>query len=207
MNDLTILPFGPILAKTEVTQDELKKLREYSTHTKDNVNHNLAACCEEQLSFEDSYNEKIFEIIHPKINEYLKSVGHIKYNENLGFDFKYQALWLVNQKAGEFNPMHDHASDVSFVVYLDIPEEIYGEGRTTTGIPAGAIEFVYGKDVQGYRKEHFLNPINNHIHIPVSGEMFIFPSTLFHHVNSFKSDVTRVCIAGNIVITDIGNIN
>ena len=207
MNELKLMPFGPLLAKTEVSTEELELLREYSKHTKENINDQLAGCCEHQLSFEDEYNKKIFDIFKPRINEYLKSFGVLKYETNYEFTFEDDSLWIVNQKAGEFNPMHSHSSDISFVVYLDIPNEIYGEGRTTPAIPAGAIEFVYGKDMQGYIMEHFLNPINSYIHVPQNGDMFIFPSMLNHHVNRFKSDVVRKSLAGNARITNIVPVN
>lgn len=203
MTDITILPFGPILAKTNVTKEELELLREYSKHTEDVINDKLAGCCEKQLSFEDEYNEKIFDILRPKIAAYLNAVGQIKYETDYDIQFNYDALWVVNQEAGEFNPLHDHSSDISFVVYLDIPNEIYGEGQTTPAIPAGAIEFIYGKDVQGYRYDHFLNPINSYVKMPENGQMFIFPSSLFHHVNRFKSNVVRISLAGNAKIINV----
>lgn len=205
MSDMTILPFGPVLVKTQVDQEELAQLREYVTHTREPDK--KIGCCEQQVGFEDEYNEKIFSIVKPKILEYLKVVGHLKYEIDYNFDIAYDALRLVSQDPGESNDIHDHVSDVTFVIYIDIPNGIYGEQPGMNKQPAGSIEFVYGKDVRGYRVEHFLNPIDSYVHTPKNGDMFIFPSALFHHVNKFKTNAKRVSLAGDIKIINVSNAN
>ena len=39
--------------------------------------------------------------------------------------------------------------------------------------------------------------LSSHKHTPVTGDFFIFPSKLIHHVNPFKSKVTRISMAIN----------
>jgi hypothetical protein len=203
MSDMTILPFGPILVKTNITSEELTNLRTYVTYTR--KPDKKIGCCEQQVAFQEEYNKKIFEIVKPKILEYLKAVGHLKYEIDYNFDIKYDALRLVTQNPGESNDIHDHTSDVTFVIYIDIPDGIYGEQPGMNKQPAGSIEFMFGKDTKGYRIEHFLNPIESHIHTPRNGDMFIFPSSLFHHVNKFKTNAKRVSLAGDIKIINVSN--
>lgn len=203
--DMTILPFGPVLVKTNVSHDEFARLHEYITHTREPDK--KIGCCEQQVGFDDEYNEKIFSIVKPKILEYLKVVGNLKYEIEYDFDIRYDALRLVTQNPGESNDIHDHASDITFVIYIDIPNGIYGEQQGMNNQPAGSIEFMYGKDVRGFRVEHFLNPIESHVHMPKNGDMFIFPSALFHHVNKFKTDAKRISLAGDVKIKNVMNVN
>ncbi len=59
--------------------------------------------------------------------------------------------WINFQKAGEFNPLHNHAGDLSVVVYVDIPECIALENThpsIETNMPS------YGKIVLEYTDQY-----------------------------------------------------
>ena len=36
--------------------------------------------------------------------------------------------------------------------------------------------------------------------MPKTGDAFIFPAWLVHHVHAFKSDVERISVSGNIIL-------
>ena len=40
-------------------------------------------------------------------------------------------LWINYQQMNEYNPPHNHRGDLSFVIYLQVPEEIANEYRET----------------------------------------------------------------------------
>ena len=105
-----------------------------------------------------------------------------------------KAPWINYQKANEYNPPHNHAGDLSFVTYLQVPDEIKEEcelskdQRKNTG--PGTINFNYGVDMACN--------VSSFVRLPRVGDIFIFPSWLKHYVNAFKSDVERISVSGNI---------
>ena len=101
------------------------------------------------------------------------------------------ALWINHQKQHEYNPPHDHDGKLSFVIYLQIPEELKKEQKEYKGKSCGpgGIQFVYGdgpRDCVTYQS-----------FFPQEGEMYIFPAWLKHWVAPYKSDCTRISVSGN----------
>ena len=106
-------------------------------------------------------------------------------------------LWINYQKCREFNPRHYHVGDLSFVIYLQIPEELKQENQKTKELHnsqgTGAIQFHYG--------EHMPFSLHSLQELPEEGDMYIFPSWLQHSVSPFFVDVERISVAGNITLT------
>tara|TARA_R100000664_G_scaffold1610_4_gene4128 strand:+ start:3391 stop:4077 length:687 start_codon:yes stop_codon:yes gene_type:complete len=102
------------------------------------------------------------------------------------------SLWVNFMKKHEYNPPHDHADQLSFVIFLDVPSEIKEEAKTFKGQSGGpgSLSFVYG---EGNRQAITYQSI-----IPQNRDMFIFPSWLKHYVAPFYSDVTRISVSGNV---------
>jgi len=120
----------------------------------------------------------------------------LKPNQDIQYGWALDSLWVNYQKKHEWNPPHTHDSDVSFVIWLDIPEEIHKEHKEhewkSNHQGPGVIVFQYGH-------QEYFNVHNTWI-MPNSGDVAIFPSHLQHFVHSFQSDVTRISLSGNIVI-------
>ena len=95
-------------------------------------------------------------------------------------------------KKGEFNPIHSHSGDISFVIYISVPHEIVNECKnyTGTGVGPGTISFLFGEESNSYTSHHSF--------LPREGMMFMFPASLRHFVPPFKSNVTRISVSGNI---------
>jgi len=110
------------------------------------------------------------------------------------FNEKYQrnVLWANFQRPGDFNPPHDHADTLSFVIFLDVPDKLIEENKAYKGRSAGpgGINFVYG---DGTREA-----VTHHSFVPKAGDMYIFPAWLKHWVYPFKSDCTRISVSGNV---------
>ena len=103
-----------------------------------------------------------------------------------------KSMWVNYQRQHEFNPPHDHSDDLSFVIYLKIPEEIkkeYEEYKGKSSGPGG-ISFIYG---EGNRQA-----ITYQAHFPEEKDLFIFPAWLKHYVAPFKSNVERISVSGNL---------
>ena len=107
-------------------------------------------------------------------------------------------IWVNLQKKYEYNPLHNHSGDFSFVSWMELPYNISDEqnvknvkyGRAK-GM-ASTFEFVY---------TNILGEIGTYC-IPVEkgweGRIIIFPARLLHQVYAFQtSDNYRISISGN----------
>jgi len=104
-----------------------------------------------------------------------------------------RALWVNFQNKNEFNPPHDHSDALSFVIYLQIPDELKKENKAYIGKSAGpgGVQFLYGP---GADRKY----ITYQSHFPEERDMLIFPASLSHWVAPFQSDGTRISVSGNI---------
>ena len=143
----------------------------YTAEAKEEIIPHLAKC----FGVYDQAWQKYVNKKHDKKPEYLLS-----------------ALWINYQKNNEFNPPHDHDGALSFVIYLQIPEELKKENKAYVGRSAGpgGIQFLYG---DGPREA-----ITYMSHFPEEGDMFVFPAWLKHWVSPFKSDCVRISVSGNV---------
>jgi len=146
----------------------------------------------------NTYISKVHEY-KPSALQYLytryPNLDGINFND-LELLWKVENLWINFQKQFENNPPHTHTGDLSFVIYLQVPKELVEENKlhiqnhTQNNEGPGNIVFVYGEEL-------FMN-INCVTKFPKRGEIIIFPAWLNHHVLSFKSDVERISVSGNI---------
>ena len=95
----------------------------------------------------------------------------------------------------ESNPIHGHSYDLSFVLYTEIPPGLKKEAEDTVSnnTKPGVINFVNKLELHRYE-------LNVQSFIPEVGDMFIFPGTLNHFVNSFQSEGGRVSVSGNVKV-------
>ena len=92
------------------------------------------------------------------------------------------SMWIVEQQAGEYNPLHVHTGcDISAVMYLKVPKFLPSEKPKRDD--DGAIIFV-GASVGQFSKLKV-----GTIKIkPTAGQFFIFPAFMQHAVYPFKTD-------------------
>ena len=107
-------------------------------------------------------------------------------------EYLMSALWVNFQKKHEFNPPHDHSDQLSFVIYLSIPESLKTEHKEFKGKSSGpgGISFLYG---EGDRQA-----ITYQAAFPEERDMFIFPAWCKHYVAPFTSNGTRISVSGNV---------
>ena len=102
-------------------------------------------------------------------------------------------------KANESNPIHTHTrSDFSSVIYLSFPKNFKKEieNTVTSGTKPGDINFfINAQDTPFY--------INRKNFTPQVGDFLMFPASLPHFVNSFKSKGERISVAINFKISDL----
>ena len=104
-------------------------------------------------------------------------------------------------KAGEFNPPHHHSADLSFVLFVNVPKQLFQENRKYAGTSGGpgAISWFYGEG-----NNHYISSVDQ---FPRVGDLFIFPASLNHWVYPFKSKGERVSLSGNLTYESLGEDN
>ena len=175
------LPFGPQLMQTMVDPKVIEELLERGHKTKESHASDLAGHIDTQNKFTADDMQWFVEAFRPYFQAYFKDEKTVL-----------TQLWVNFMQAGEFNPVHYHTTDFSFVVYLQIPEGIEQEVRQFKGAGQGpgVITFFHGEIQQ--------STVTQHHFLPVECGMFVFPATLRHSVAPFHSDGTRISISGNL---------
>ena len=110
-------------------------------------------------------------------------------------------MWVNFQRENEFNPLHDHAGVLSFVIWMRVPYESTDQEkldiaqRSNSKHDVGNFAFSYS-DILGSTRS-FLYPMGK----DKEGMVVIFPSKLKHQVFPFYNcKEERVSISGNLDI-------
>jgi hypothetical protein len=98
-------------------------------------------------------------------------------------------LWLVEQKAGDFNPVHQHGGLLAGIVYLQVPPQCSLESKE------GCIDFIFGRHMPATADFCGQRTV-----LPVVGDMYLFPAWLQHVVYPFKGEGSRLCMPFNVKI-------
>ena len=172
----------------------------------------LAGQIKKEIKFEDEYQQNIHEYIFPIINRYVNKFIE-RYDYDLLFEqykINFSDAWINYQRALEYNPLHNHTGDISYVIYANVPEEIDTEVSHDRSIPPGSITFRTGSMNHTRYPEEQYDPFELLFRYrketttfrPRKGDMFIFPASLEHVVQRFLTpDIERISISGNALIT------
>ena len=185
--------WGPCVVKVKITDEFKKLLLTEARKNKLDFTDKLAGI----LDKETGYSDESKTLIVPEISKYL-GVYDQMFEKFINKPYQKKphyimtALWINYQKQNDFNPPHDHDGKLSFVIYLQIPDELKKENAAYRGKSCGpgGIQFIYGngpRDCVTYMS-----------FMPEENDMFIFPSWLKHWVAPYKSDVTRISVSGNV---------
>jgi len=205
-----IRPFGPTIYRGKLTDEEITYIQNVAEETlveDKRIGTMLVGTMKDHMEAHVSDINKFLGMLRPHLIEYSKyeyyrrheltfegdgieSEGEIDWE---GISFNLGGPWINYQRAGEFQPCHEHSGEVSAVVYIDIPEEIAQEEYTKdTNINCpGQIEFLYGSGDIGSTGTQKL--------IPQTGDFLLFPSGLKHIAYPFHTkNVTRISMSFNV---------
>ena len=185
--------WGPCVVKVKITDDFKKLLLNEARKNKLDFTDKLAGI----LDKETGYSDESKTLIVPEISKYL-GVHDQMFEKFINKPYRKKphyimtALWINYQKQNDFNPPHDHDGKLSFVIYLQIPDELKKENAAYKGKSCGpgGIQFVYGdgpRDCVTYQS-----------FMPKENDMYIFPAWLKHWVAPYKSDCVRISVSGNV---------
>jgi len=104
--------------------------------------------------------------------------------------------WINFQKKYEYNPVHNHAGLLSYVIWYQVPYLMKNEDEYSpkqNNIFNGRFSFLHPLD-------GLIHNCNLDIDKTMEGTMAIFPSTLAHTVYPFyTSDDYRITLSGNLL--------
>ncbi len=180
--------FGPLIARTVVTPQQLKNIKQLCNKKKSH-HKNLAG----HIKDEYIIDHKMYDtIIQPQLESF-KGCYKMYYNRELE-SIKTTVAWVNYMKAADFNPPHVHTHcRFSSVLFVSVPKELKKECKQHKGTSEGpgCIEFRYGESLTR-------DNLNVYTIFPKEGDMFIFPAFLTHFVYPFKSkNVNRISVAAN----------
>ena len=192
--DYDFMNWGPFLLKTTLPNYIIEKLKKEGIKAKDNYNHALAGHLNNQFLYPAPFQKWFYNEIHPIITAYRK--GHCKYHglEELNIELGTDDLWVNFMKAGDFNPLHTHGADYSFVVFVDVPKALEKEIKDFKGTSAGPGMLMFEYGLQARPKWATTGVIAT----PKTGDMYMFPADMPHTVYPYSSDVTRISMSFNI---------
>ena len=183
-SDLGVITYKFSSSKLE----EIKKLTDNSFCNSNPGNSMLAG----NIEHEYQMPEEGHDIINPTILSLVK--------KSTGFgDYNVQS-WINYQKKYEFNPLHNHSGEFSFVIWVRIPYNLKDEMnlpfvKNSRAPIASTFNLVYLTPTGDIVGRPF------HLDKKDEGKMIIFPAKMHHIVYPFyTSDDYRVSIAGNLYI-------
>ena len=189
-----VLRWGPCLVKTKITEEGRQLFLSEARASKKDFESRLAGMLKRQVEFRDSsLFDKFFSDMFKMYDHALQDwTGDRNIIAGGGEMYNLESLWANFQGPGDFNPPHSHGGALSWVIYLQIPDELIEENKQYKGTSAGpgGITFTYG---DGPREV-----ITYQTYLPHTGDMYIFPAWLQHWVYPFKSDVERISVSGNV---------
>ncbi|MDB3931474.1 2OG-Fe(II) oxygenase family protein [Candidatus Pelagibacter sp.] len=189
-----IKPFGPVIGKTRISNNFIKKINnEFDLKIK-NKNSDYSSKLASQIRNEIKLNSNFIKknlakevIIDAKKflkNEKIKNIKEIRILN----------LWVVRQFKGEYNPVHYHEGDLSGVGYLKLPKNMTTnkEVKNKKIRTNGTIDFINGQ-------KNFLSKSIYNV-IPKIGDMYIFPNYLMHTAYPFNIEGERRSFSFNLKI-------
>ena len=188
MSNYSFYYWGPLLFKTKISPQDLKKCTKLCSKKASPFNDSLAGV----IKHEHYISPIVYcKILNPSLNVFRHGYEQW-YRKPLTRQMTMTTSWVNFMVAGEFNPPHMHTNcDFSSVLFVKISEELKEERKKFkgTGGGPGAISFSYG-ETQPHSLSH-------RSFFPEEGDFFIFPATLIHFVAPFLSKGERISISAN----------
>jgi len=194
-------PFGPKIAKLKFSNSIIKKINtevdkivaQKKLSKKYDYSKKLVGQVKQEIELPKTFIKKnLDKLITNSIRSFIKSTT----GKNIK-KVKIKNLWVVNQYANEYNPVHYHDGHISGVGYLKIPKNLFKSKKSLE--TNGSIDFINGNKM-------FLND-SIHNHKPTVGDVILFPNYLMHTAYPFSVKGERRSFSFNVEIDDqIANI-
>jgi uncharacterized protein (TIGR02466 family) len=100
--------------------------------------------------------------------------------------------WIVKSLAGDYNPVHVHAHQLSGIVYLRLPPQVADPASLD-----GKLDFVFGQ-----HKASNLDFLGSRKIVPAVGDLYLFPAWLQHVVYPFRGAGERLSYSFNLSVAN-----
>ena len=189
-------PFGPKIAKLKFSNSVIKKINtevdkivaQKKLSKKYDYSKKLVGQVKQEIELPKTFIKKnLDKLITNSIRSFIKSTT----GKNIK-KVKIKNLWVVNQYANEYNPVHYHDGHISGVGYLKIPKNLFKSKKSLE--TNGSIDFINGNKM-------FLND-SIHNHKPKVGDVILFPNYLMHTAYPFSVKGERRSFSFNVEIDD-----
>ena len=189
-------PFGPKIAKLKFSNSIIKKINtevdkivaQKKLSKKYDYSKKLVGQVKQEIELPKIFiKKKLDKLITHSIRSFIKSTT----GKNIK-KVKIKNLWVVNQYANEYNPVHYHDGHISGVGYLKIPKNLFKSKKSLE--TNGSIDFINGNKM-------FLND-SIHNHKPKVGDVILFPNYLMHTAYPFSVKGERRSFSFNVEIDD-----
>ena len=174
--------------------------KDYSSHLVGNISKSELIEDKDNWFYETALKKQTEKMFYRNCNNYYEK--YIEGDESLP-NFKLESLWVNYMKQHEFNPIHNHGGDYSFVVFMKIPthwKEQHALPFSANSNAPSASDFSFmrsEKNIEGCAVENFKLCSED------EGRMLFFPAIIQHMVYPFYgTEEERVTISGNIVLQD-----
>ena len=196
------IPFGPYVMATIVPEDIRKRLLKDAKKELTSYHKRLAGHLHTQLKYNDETTKWFYEQSTPIWQAYREGWSKWTGLTNYSCELNAHDLWVNFMKPGDFNPVHTHGGDYSFVIFLDVPEKIVEEQNAFEGTSAkpGSLMFEFTQQAKPKWA------MTGQTYRPKTGDMIIFPALLQHWVVPFKSKCTRISVSGNLEVVNRKNL-
>lgn len=132
--------------------------------------------------------------------KYIETFGHnsLSYQKTKKYNLQLIDCWINFQEKGEYNPLHNHSGDLSFVIWLKIPYELKDEFNHPSCVKSNAkiascFQFGNVQNIYSDRIEDLIFVDKSY-----EGKAIVFHAKLQHQVYPFfTSNETRISVSGN----------
>ena len=189
---ISIFNWGPCVIKLKIKEEFKKLLLDEGKKCTEDYTDKLAGILDKEVGYGQQSKQKILPMLSQYIGVYDQAYQKFVNKPYEKIPENVMSAFCINyQRPNDFNPPHDHDGKLSFVIYLDIPDELTREHSTYKGKSCGpgGIQFIYGNGPR--------DAITYMSFFPEEGDMFIFPAWLKHWVAPYRSDCTRISVSGN----------
>ena len=120
--------WGPFLYRTILELEELKAINKLCSKKESEDNRkNLAGLLRHEYKIKPA---DLFKIISPYVNSYASAYTETR-QKILANKIELVDSWVNYMTKFEFNPIHTHTGDLSFVIYTQIPPDLKKEVNET----------------------------------------------------------------------------
>jgi len=195
-------PFGCYFLRHHLPNDTFNILEQEIDNVQQNLENKVFVESNDfstNLVGKNSYQIKMSQLVlkNSKLSDYLLTIGN-QYlrKQNLSpTNLRLGNVWINYCFNGDYNPIHNHDSLLSGVIYIRQDEKLLNDKKISSRAGPdlnGGTHFVYSLNNSPLNKFTYFNQFEKQ-------QVILFPSWLNHWVNPYNGEEERITVAFNIL--------